>query len=192
MRIGAIRWIIMLAVLTPFLGAGAGAQPPIVGKGAKETDELSTSAERAKLQAELLLLLKRVSASAPSVSPPMSVPPAPKPKDDATSRKSVDAIREGMNLFRDNDFEGARRVFQLIDPTGLSREDRAFVRYMLASSLRRQNRLVEAEVIYREVGNNPDDDEFLATLALWQISLIRTEQDLQLQLEQLRARAKSK
>jgi hypothetical protein len=195
MRIGAIRWIIMLAVLTPFLGAGAGAQPPAPGRGAKEakeTDEPSTSAERAKLQAELLLLLKRISASAPPVSPPMSVPPSPKTKDDVTGRKSIDAIREGMNLFRDNDFEGARRVFQLIDPTGLSREDRAFVRYMLASSLRRQNRLVEAEVIYREVGNNPDDDEFLANLALWQISLIRTEQDLQLQLEQLRARAKSK
>ena len=107
-------------------------------------------------------------------------------------RKSVDAIREGMNLFRDNDFEGARRIFQLIDPTGLSREDRAFVRYMLASSLRRQGRFAEAEAIYREVGNNPDDDEFLANAALWQISLIRTEQDFQLQLEQLRARAKSK
>ena len=74
---------------------------------------------------------------------------------------------------------------------GFSKEDRAFVRYMLACSLRRLGKTSEAEVIYREVANSPDD-EFLANCAIWQLSLIRSEQELQLQLEQLRSRAKTK
>ena len=96
-----------------------------------------------------------------------------------------------MNYFRDNDFEGARRTFQLIDPTLLDPADRAFVAYMLASSLRRQNRIAEAEDKYRDVANSPDD-EFLANCAIWQLSLIKADQELQLQLGQLRSRAKSK
>jgi hypothetical protein len=182
----------------PAVAVGALAQPPAVpyppDKPAfdRKVGIDDPSAERARLQADLLLLLKRISASpTPSTYPPSGVP-YPRPKtDSATGSKSVDAIREGMNYFRDSDFDAARRTFQLIDPTLLGREDRAFVRYMLACSLRRQNRPTDAEVIYREVANS-QDDEFYANCAIWQISLIKSEQDLRVQLEQLRSRAKSK
>ena len=40
----------------------------------------------------------------------------------------------------------------------LPKEDRAFVRYMLACCLRRLGRPTEAEVIYREVANGGDDE----------------------------------
>jgi hypothetical protein len=190
MRIGVWR-AVFAGVLLPALAVMAAAQPPVPVPLPKPDPEASDrSAERAKLQAELLLLLKRLSA-APAPAPfPTPVAPSPK-KDVTTDAAKVDAIRAGMNQFRDNDFEAARRTFQLIDPATLSREDRAFVRYMLACSLRRLGLKAEAEVIYREVANS-GDDEFLASCAIWQLSLIRSEQELQVQLEQLRARAKSR
>lgn len=192
MRVGLWRWLTCVAVVVPAVAAGALAQPPMPPPD--KTNGTDPAAERAKLQADLLLLLKRISASPGSVSPagPM-YPPGPKPKvvEPGSGAKGPDPIREGMNLFRDNDFEAARRVFQLIDPTPLPREDRAFVRYMLACCLRRQGKPADAEVIYREVANS-GDDEFLASCAIWQQSLIQSERQLQAQLEQLRARAKSK
>jgi hypothetical protein len=190
MRGGGWRWLISLAVLTAGLTAMALAQPP-APPGPKNGVE-DTAAQRARLQAELMELLQRVKA-APATGPgmPPVTPPMPKPPDPVAVGKSIDAIGEGMNLFRANDFESARRVFQLIDPATLGREDRAFVRYMLASSLRRLGKTAEAEAIYREVAN-AKDDEFLANCAIWQLSLIRSEQELQAQFEQLRSRAKSK
>ena len=189
MRVGLWRWLTFAAVLTPVVGVGALAQPP--GGPDKKPDETSNAAERAKLQADLLLVLKRINvAPAPMPYPPPPAPPKTK-VDYSGGGTSIDPIREGMNLFRDNDFEGARRTFQLIDPAALNKEDRAFVRYMLACSLRRQNKTGEAEVIYREVANSTDD-EFLTNCAIWQLSLIKSDQELQVQLEQLRSRAKSK
>lgn len=184
MRVGVWRWATFATVLVPLLAAMALAADPKNG-------EPSTSEQRAKLQAELLQLLKRInSAPAPMPYPP-SMPPVPKPKYEPGDGTKVNAIKEGMNLFRDNNFDAARRVFQLIDTATLDREDRAFVRYMLACSLRRLGKTSDAEVIYREVANS-SDDEFLANCAIWQLSLIRSEQELQLQLEQLRSRTKTK
>lgn len=195
MRVGLWRWAVGVAVVVLAL-AGAPAQPPLAPAPTdKATGTTDTAAERAKLQADLLLLLKRLSAAPPATYPapgPMPLPgPRPKVEPGASGPKSLDPVREGMNLFRDNDFEAAKRVFQLIDPTVLQKEDRAFVRYMLACCLRRQGKPAEAEVVYREVANS-GDDEFLASCASWQLSLIRSEQELQAQLEQLRARAKSR
>lgn len=194
MRVGLCRWLIAVAVVVPAVAAGALAQPPGYPAPPDKTNGTDTAAERAKLQADLLLLLKKLStapAPVPYPSGPMP-PPGPKPKvEPSVGTKGPDAIREGMNLFRDNDFEAAKRTFQLIDPVVLAKEERAFVRYMLACCLRRQGKAAEAEVIYREVANG-GDDEFLASCAVWQLSLIRSEQELQTQLEQLRARAKSK
>lgn len=200
MRVGVWRWVTFATVLVLTVAVGAPAQPPLpfpTDKPAtdrKGISEDTAAAERARLQAELLLLLKRISASPTPVPlyPPPGSPLGPKPKaDPVVGGKSVDAIREGMNYFRDGDFEAARRTFQLIDPLALGREDRAFVRYMLACSLRRLNRTSEAETIYREVANG-QDDEFYADCAIWQLSLIRSETELRAQLEQLRSRAKSK
>lgn len=187
MRVSVWRWSIFAAVVAPFV-AVAGAAPPMADP--KANGESSTTEQRAKLQAEVLLLLKRLSASPPPAPYP-STPPAPKTKYEPSEGVKVNAIKEGMNLFRDNNIEAARRVFQLIDPAALDREDRAFVRYMLACCLRRLGKTSDAEAMYREIANSPDD-EFLANCAIWQLSLIRSEQELQLQLEQLRSRAKSK
>lgn len=197
MQVGVWRWVTFAFVLGLVVAVGATAQPPMPFPADKSAVDRKpgtedTAAERARLQAELLLLLKRISASPTPVTYPPSGAPGPRPKTDSGSGgKSIDTIREGMNYFRDNDFDAARRTFQLIDPTALGREDRAFVRYMLACSLRRQNRFSEAEAIYREVANS-QDDEFYTTCAIWQLSLIRSEQELRVQLEQLRSRAKSK
>ena len=190
MRVGLWRWLTFAAVLTPVVGVGVLAQPP--GAAGKAPDESSSGAERARLQADLLLALKKLNAStAPMPYPPAPMPAPPKTKVDYGGATSIEPIREGMNHFRANDFEAARRTFQLIEPATLAPDDRVFVQYMLACSLRRQNKTADAEVIYREVANSKDD-EFLTNCAIWQLSLIKSEQELQVQLEQLRSRAKSK
>jgi hypothetical protein len=193
MRARAWRWLFFAALLLPSLALMAGAQPlPVPAPRKIDPGEEAASAERAKLQAELLSMLRRLSTTPPPVvTPPVPLYPPKTKAPETTDAAKVDAIREGMNLFRDSNFEAARRTFQLIDPTALSREDRAFVRYMLACCLRRLGRAAEAEVIYREVANSPDD-EFLANCAIWQLSLMRAEADFQLQLDQLRARVNPK
>ena len=204
MRVGTVRWLTFAAVVVPFAAVVAGAQPPVIAPppsplpvapapGAKKIEEPTPGEMRAKLMAEAIPLLKRISEGPPlypPAYPPGGVTP-PKPKTDATPGVMVDEIRAAMNRFRDNDFETARRTFRLIDPALLGNEDRAFVRYMLACCHRRLGNLTDAETIYREVANSPDD-EFLASCAVWQLSLIRSEKELLAQLEQLRSRAKSK
>jgi hypothetical protein len=190
MRAATWRRLAFACVFVPSLAMMAGAQP--VPPRKIDLEDAAASAERAKLQAELLSMLRRLStAPAPSAAPPVPLYPPKGKAPEVTDAAKADAIREGMNLFRDGNFEAARRAFQLIEPTPLSREDRIFVRYMQACCLRRLGRAAESEVIYREVANSPDD-EFLANCAIWQLSLIRTEADLQLQLDQLRARANLK
>lgn len=148
--------------------------------------------ERARLQAQLKELLNRLNAprSAPSTLPSLPVAPKPAPLYPPDS-KSIDPIREGMNRFRDNDFDIALAVFRMIDLGPLTREDRAFVQYMRACCLRRLNKPNEASIVYREVADAHDDD-FITECAIWQLSLIRTAQELESQLEQLRARTKSR
>jgi hypothetical protein len=147
--------------------------------------------ERARLQNQLQELLNRLNSPRPAPVGP-SIPAAPKVSPlPATTEKSVDSIREGMNRFRDNDIEVALAVFRLVDQGTLSREDRAFIQYMTATCLRRLSRISEAAKIYREVAD-VREDEFLAEMAIWQLSMIRTAQDLESQLEQLRARARSR
>lgn len=191
MRVGLWRSVACAAVLATAVGSSAQPMPAPALPDVKGTD---TAAEKARLQAELLALLKRMSAN-PAPPMPSPVPPvavAPKPRSDADAAKSLDPVREAMNLFRENDFESARLIFQRIDPATLpSKEDRAFVRYMIASCHRRQGRIADAEVVYREVANNRDD-EFLASYATQQLSLISSERELQAQLGELRSRAKPK
>ena len=148
----------------------------------------SMANERSRLQAELRDLLSRLAARPPSA------PVAPPPKKSTTvapplDGKPIDAIREGVNYFRDNDFEFAARVFGRIDLNTVTRDDRAFVQYMRACSLRRMNRINDAAAIYREIADAHDDD-FLTECAIWQLSMIRESQELETQLVQLRVRTK--
>jgi hypothetical protein len=175
----------LLAPSPPVAPAPAPVTAPPVAVG--EFD--NPGAQRAKLQADLEALIRAInarSATGPTVAPPKK-PDYPPPD----LSKSVDQVREGMNLFRDGSFVAARRVFSEVDPTTLNREDQVFVRYMLACSHRRLNNVTEAETIYREVANN-SASEFLANCAISQLALLRSNQDLETLLEQLRSRAKSK
>ncbi|QEL13304.1 hypothetical protein [Limnoglobus roseus] len=162
-----------------------------------------TASERAKLRAQLLELVKRVgekkmAPAAPPMPPPTRVgkeppvapPPVPKfTPDDST--KPVDAVRAGQNYFRSGDVDAALRTFKLIDTNALPKEDRAFVQYMTACCLRKTNKLSEAAAIFREVADHKDD-EFLAEYAVWQLSTMKSIQELETNLEQLRSRRKSK
>lgn len=195
MRVSVWRWVAFALLMLVSLSAAA--QPPLAPPPDRPATDRKLlpddpAAERARLQSELLLLLKRISTSPTPVTPytPGGAPP-PRKVDSAPSGKTIDTIREGMNYFRDNDFDAARRAFQSIDPTSVGREDRVFVRYMLACCLRRLGRTGEAETIYREVANG-QEDEFYTDCAIWQLSLMKSEADLRAQLEQLRSRAKSK
>jgi len=162
----------------------------------------SSSTERAKLMSQLQELLQQINArrplpstERPPIGPkgrPTSVGPTPPSKFDVPGNlKPTDGLRIGTNLFRDNDFDGALRTFKLIDTFNMAKEDRAFVQYMTASCLRRLNRPADAAAILRDVAE-AKDDEFLAECALSQLSLIRSGQELEAQIEQLRSRPKSK
>jgi hypothetical protein len=160
--------------------------------GEQKAVETGTSATRAALRDELRALIKALNERPDPLPPPRPSGPGGTtgPKVEPGG-KPVDELRYAMNLFRDNDIEAAVAVFQRIDPRSLLAEDRAFVRYMTACCLRKLNRVTEAEVIYREVADSKED-EFVAGCAVWQLSLIRSQRELQTQLEVLRARAKTK
>lgn len=160
------------------------------------TDD-SLTQERQKLRADLMAALKRLEAA--QQPPPRPVTPVPLPAhknktDWPEGTKPIDALRRAMNLFRDNDFDAALTVFgQLLqDPGQLPREDRVFARYLAASCLRRLGRIGEAQVAYREAAELAEQDEFFAEAATVQLSLIRSGQELEAQLAQLRARPKQK
>jgi hypothetical protein len=187
--------IAIAIVILPAFAAAAPIDPepkpfPAPGASDKGDGSLDQNAKRQELQNELLSTLKKLG----NRIPPSPVVPPPKPKWDyppPSSGKSIDQLREGMNLFRDNYFEAAQRTFYAIEPSTLQPEDRAFAKYMLASSLRRLKKMPEAIAYYQEVANTPDD-EFLSNCAISQLALIRSNQELEAQLEQLRSRAKTK
>lgn len=208
MRVTEWRRVVFALMLLPLLGIGAAAQPPagsfypsspekLKADTAALTAERKAAAddvnggERARLQAELTALLKRINS--PTFTPgsrPLTPSPVPKTRPDPLdTSKPVDTLRLAMNLFRDNDFDAALRAFRLLDPTQLAREDRAFVRYMTGCCLRRLGRNSEAVPVFTEVANS-QEDEFVAGCAVWQLSLLRSNQELEAQLEQLRARVK--
>jgi hypothetical protein len=75
------------------------------------------SNERARLKAQLRELLKRIDAprSSPGSGPNPHIAPKPIPVSPSSEDRSVDpnrAVREGMNRFRDNDFDVALGVFR--------------------------------------------------------------------------------
>jgi hypothetical protein len=186
---GIPKWVVVAGWAPVFVVLSATAAPPPLPEAVTKAPEEATD-KREKLQTEILKLLKKLGEQPTLPYPPPS-PTTPPKKVEMTPAIVVDEIQAAMNRFRDNDIETAKRTFQLIDPTTLSNEDRAFVRYMLACCHRRLGNISEAETLYREVANSPDD-EFFANCAIWQLSLLRSEKELQTQLEQLRSRLKLK
>lgn len=154
------------------------------------TDDDSYSEERKKLREQLEILLKKL-AEGPSIPPKVEpkkkidpVEPGPLPKINDKDIKPIDAVAAAMNLYKSNEFEAASRAFKLIDLNTLLAEDRVFVQYMTACSLRRWGKLSEAAAIYREVAAS--DVEYLAEFAKWQLETINWRTDMENQLKQLR------
>lgn len=153
---------------------------------AREVGPTAAEAERAVLKAQLLDLLKRL-GERPAVGPAPKA--GPRPVFEMPDRvRPADAVRIAENLFRDADYDAALRVLRLTDRTLLSRDDRAFAQYLTACCLRRTNKRAEAAALYREVADAREDD-FLAECAVSQLALMRSADELEAQVEQLRRQA---
>lgn len=181
--------------LPPLPGADADRLKAESAGLAKERREAESAAgsERERLADQLKTLLKRID-SLPDPGVPLPRPQEPKTKFvEPDPGKAPDGVRLAMNLFRDGDFRAAYNVLRNLDP--LTRDERSFVRYLGACCLRRMGRTSEAEVVYREIANGQatgQEDEFLATCAASQLAVLRTNQELEAQLAQLRGRPKGR
>ena len=152
-----------------------------------------TGGDRVKLRAQLLEMIRLLGEKKnPEIVPvkPKELPESPKTKFELPESGAIDTLRMAQNLYKAGDLEAARLAFkQLEEKAGT--EDRLFVQYMLASCLRKQGKSSEAAVFYREVAE-AKDDAFLKESALWQLSMLKSSQDLESQLEQLRSRKKTR
>jgi hypothetical protein len=164
----------------------------LTGEGKTPAQDTNKS-ERAKVRDDLTALLKRLESLPPGGLARPQDPSLQKSKlSSEDAAKTHDLVRSAMNEFRDGALKEALGTLEKNELNQTNGEDRAFVRYLRACCLRRLGRQDEALKIFHEIAALPQEDEFIAECAMWQISLIRANQDLQTQLEQLRARVKSK
>lgn len=154
--------------------------------------------EAAKLRKQLLETLskleqqqKKPPATHAEPKKPGGAGHPPEKLDLPTDKEPIDRLRLALNLYKTGDTDAALRAFKLIDVSVLTKEDRAFAQYMTAGCLRKTGKVPEALVLFREIADAKEDG-FLTECALWQIGAIRSAQELETQLEQLRARRKSK
>ena len=158
-----------------------------------KTITTSSSTERAVVRAQLLDLLKRMNERQSSSVPTYRFSPAPSRESfKLEGVRPVDIVRMAENLFKTGDTFAALQAFQSVDLESIPREDRLYVRYMMACCFRKMNKRVEAVALYREVAEARDVDELLSGFAISQLSMIRRTQDLEAQLEQLQSRQKSR
>lgn len=159
------------------------------GAGSSIPTEDTLIFERAKLRLEIAELLKRLEEQKTNPPPVVAVVPKIKTQSPEELTKSLDPLAQAKALYLATSYEAALKAFKLIDSAALTREDRTFVQYMIASCLRRLGNLTEATQIYREVAD-AGEQEFLRECAVWQLSNIRWRQELEGQLEDLRKRLK--
>ena len=141
--------------------------------------------ERNRLQQELKELLQRIESRPPSIPRPKGSETPVKKFEIGPGDKPLDLVRSATNLFREGEVDAALRTLRMIDISALGREDRAYVKYMIATCLRRTGRVSEAATLYREVAESREDD-FLAECAIWQLSILRSTQEFQGYLDRLR------
>lgn len=156
-------------------------------KVAPSADVLTT--ERARLRQEISELLKRLEEQ--KTNPPPTPKAIPKFKESSVEdlAKSLDPLAQAKALYLTGNYVSALKAFKLIDSAPLTREDRTFIQYMIASCQRHLGNLTEATQIYREVADT-GEQQFLRECAVWQITNIRERQELEDQLENLRKRLK--
>jgi hypothetical protein len=145
------------------------------------------TSERARLRAELLELTERIKQRRPVARRPE---PGPMPRETA-SIAPADPLLAAQGLFRANDYNSALHALRSIELSRLSPGDRAFLKYLNASCLRKLGKLPEAAALYQEVANE-NGDEFFAESAVWQIGAIRSTQEAERKLAELRSRGNSK
>lgn len=155
-----------------------------------QSTESDAAAERARLRAQMLDLLRRIE-SPPRVTPAREVAPmprevAPTANDTSALLPPIDALRIARERFRAGDFDAALRACKRIDPSRLGSAERVFAQYLTASCLRRTGKRTEAARLYREIAD-AKEDRFLTQSAQWQLEAIRTTEELEAKLEALRS-----
>ncbi|MBY0228226.1 MAG: hypothetical protein K2W96_02980 [Gemmataceae bacterium] len=154
----------------------------------------------AELHLHLLRLLAKLEARAKAAPPPIAPPPAskhvPEPIRPAPSFPDPRAPREeglppadqvqlAAYRFRANQFDECLATIAAIDPAGVPIRDRVWLKYLKACCLRRQGKLPEAGVLYREVAEDRLDP-FLAESSVWHLSSMRWRQETQAKLGKAR------
>ncbi len=155
--------------------------------------------DRDKLQKKLDELLEKLAEqkktpkpNTPPAKPHDPHPPAPnKPLVLPEGGKPIDLVRAAGNLYKAGDLEGAFGIVKVLDASQLPKEDKAFAEYIRAACLRKQGKPAEALTVYRAIAD-AKDDPFLAECAVVQITAIKSSQELEAQLEQLKSRRKPK
>lgn len=164
-----------------------------------ESDETPTDVERREMRKRLDQLLKQLD----NRSKPLPPESKPSPKAPSTNHSpeskgngngavmetsaTTEALLLAQNLYKSGEYASALNAFRIIDLSGYPKEDKAFILYMTASCLRRIGKLSEAAAIYRDVAGAKDDD-FVTECALWQLGSLRTREEMEKQLAQLRQR----
>lgn len=170
---------------------------------AKDKSESTPTGDRAEMLKQLEELVGKVEQQKKTPKP--ATPPKPgnpndHPDPHATQPgkpllpeggKPIDLVRAAGNLYKAGDPEGAFETLKVIDTNQLPKEDRAFADYVRAACLRKLGRPNDALKLYRAIAD-AKDDPFLAESAVVQITAIKSAQELEAQLEQLKSRRKPK
>lgn len=161
---------------------------------ARSARELEAKSDRASTQQrqEMMDLLTKIAtqgiARKPARDPDL---PAAKPPEIATrdtgsslavTDATVDSFALGKVLFRSGDFVKAEQAFRRVTPTD---DNRAMLKYLIATCQYRRMRIQEAVEGYREVAAS-DDDPVVRDFAKSQLDSIRWRQEFDKQLDQLR------
>lgn len=164
---------------------------------AADPEEDSTDVDRREMRKRVEDLMKRLESqpkvAAPETKPiPKSSIPAPRETKGGGDNSpevspATDALLLAQNLYKSGDFPSALNAFRIIDLDNYPSDDRLFIKYMTASCLRRTGKLSEALSLYRDVASSKGDD-FVRECAQWQIGSLRTREEMEKQLAQLRQR----
>jgi hypothetical protein len=164
----------------------------------KEKDKAEPADERTRMRNKLDELIEKLDQKKTTKPPPPTTPPK-QPHDPPEASKpllpeggkGIDLVRAAGNLFRSGDAAAADELLKLVDNAQLAKEDRAFADYLRAACLRKAGKSDQALKLYRAIAE-AKDDPFLAENALLQITAIKSAQELEAQLEQLKSRKKPK
>ena len=113
----------------------------------------------------------------------------PEANDDADlqllidSGQAIDPFALGRALFRMNEFDRAEKAFRGVTPNG---QNETYLNYLIATCLRKQNKIEEAKAIYQKIVLDNDADPILVESAQWQLSNIYWRQKMEFQLKRLR------